>query len=638
MANLSPSASEASKLLEAALQQMDGIIQGAKFDHVGPVQTSLNSSKGQGSGSKIQSPVNEALQNLHSCLLQDDSVHLVNVDAHSVEFIFNWLRNNLLFDPGQSDFEADRENFQFQMSMLNEQLERQNSRITELEQLLAAKNELLKKTEVALEREQNSSSEKANSTSEQQQHPNNTVLRLQSDLSKLKTKCNTYEKENFELRRLLGGDRTPKYLPISSPTHPHSSPSPSSSTPETEYGPAITSSGPPGGPHLGATPSPGGDHAEPKTPKQSFKKIFGKIKRSNSGGHLQENGNKVQTSPQQQQQQTSKISMVEDNGNQTFRRGGLRATAGGRLGWSTNNAQTLSKKPFSDWSLEVLCVWMDSLGLGMYNTDLKKLVNHGDQLAKMSMTDLEHKLGIKSPMHRKKLVLGMKARQDTHMEAAQGGLDHHWVTRWLDDVGLPQYKDTFFEARVDGRVLNVLTVEDLLIHMKITNLLHHLSIRRGIQVLRHRNFSPDCLKRRAVPGEANANNIELWTNHRVMEWLKEINLSEYAPNLRGSGVHGALVLLEPKFTADFLATLLSIPSNKTLLRRHLNLHFKDLVGKDTVAAKRLAEQDPNYVLLTPTAKAKTKTSGQFTLKRKKSKSQFDYDDLLCPFEKGMKKP
>ena len=68
---------------------------------------------------------------------------------------------------------------------------------------------------------------KANSTFEQQQHPNNTVLRLQSDLSKLKTKCNTYEKENFELRRLLGGDRTPKYLPISSPTHPHSSPSPS---------------------------------------------------------------------------------------------------------------------------------------------------------------------------------------------------------------------------------------------------------------------------------------------------------------------------------------------------------------------------------------------------------------------------
>ena len=155
------------------------------------------------------------------------------------------------------------------------------------------------------------------------------------------------------------------------------------------------------------------------------------------------------------------------------------------------------------------------------------------------------------------------------------------------------------------------------------------------QVLRHKNFSPDCLKRRAVPGEPDAN-VELWTNHRVMEWLKEINLSEYAPNLRGSGVHGALILLEPKFTTDLLATLLSIPGSKTLLRRHLNLQFKDLVGKDTILAKRLATQDPNYVVLTPTAKAKTKTSGQFTLKRKKSKSQFDYDDLLCPFEGGKK--
>ena len=25
---------------------------------------------------------------------------------------------------------------------------------------------------------------------------------------------------------------------------------------------------------------------------------------------------------------------------------------------------------------------------------------------------------------------------------AEGRLDHHWVTRWLDDVGLPQYKVT----------------------------------------------------------------------------------------------------------------------------------------------------------------------------------------------------
>ena len=39
-----------------------------------------------------------------------------------------------------------------------------------------------------------------------------------------------------------------------------------------------------------------------------------------------------------------------------------------------------------------------------------------------------------------------------------------------------------------------------------------------------------------------ANEVVYWTNHRVMEWLRSVDLSEYAPNLRGSGVHGALMV------------------------------------------------------------------------------------------------
>ena len=64
-----------------------------------------------------------------------------------------------------------------------------------------------------------------------------------------------------------------------------------------------------------------------------------------------------------------------------------------------------------------------------------------------------------------------------------GLIDHNFVMRWLDDVGLPQYKDAFLEARVDGRVLNQLTLDDL--HsLRVTNLLHALSLKRGIQVRR----------------------------------------------------------------------------------------------------------------------------------------------------------
>lgn len=33
-----------------------------------------------------------------------------------------------------------------------------------------------------------------------------------------------------------------------------------------------------------------------------------------------------------------------------------------------------------------------------------------------------------------------------------------------------------------------------------------------------------------------------WTNHCVMEWLRAVDLAEYAPNLRGSGVHGGLIV------------------------------------------------------------------------------------------------
>ena len=48
--------------------------------------------------------------------------------------------------------------------------------------------------------------------------------------------------------------------------------------------------------------------------------------------------------------------------------------------------------------------------------------------------------------------------------------------------------------------------------------------------------------------------------------------------------------------------------------------------------KRTLEQSSGYVALNPATKAKQKLTGQFSLKRKKSKSQLDFGDLLCPFE------
>lgn len=61
---------------------------------------------------------------------------------------------------------------------------------------------------------------------------------------------------------------------------------------------------------------------------------------------------------------------------------------------------------------------------------------------------------------------------------------------------------------------------------------------------------------------------------------------------------------EPRFTAELLASLLSIPPSKTLLRRHLSTHFKELLGKEAIQSKRQAEAALGHAPLTPTAKIK----------------------------------
>lgn len=330
--------------------------------------------------------------------------------------------------------------------------------------------------------------------------------------------------------------------------------------------------------------------------------------------------------------------MESDLGDGDFRRGGMRATASARLGWTSPNA--IFKEPsehFSTWNIETVEAWLGALGLSQYCTAVRSWSGgSGHHLSRATPHQLERDLGLRHPLHRKKLQLAISARLiGNQLNTPLARLDHTWVLRWLDDVGLPQYKDAFSEARIDGRVLNCLTYDDLAF-LRLSNLLHVTSLKRGIQVLREHNFDPSVLKRRSMPEEdqrgRSAAEVSLWTNHRVMEWLRTVDLSEYAPNLRGSGVHGALMVYEVRFTSELLASLLSIPCGKTLLRRHLNTHFKELVGLCVVQEKRELEASTGYAPLTTSAKVKMPKKSQFSLKRKKTKSDLEFDDLLCPLD------
>ncbi|XP_046369102.1 liprin-beta-2-like isoform X4 [Haliotis rufescens] len=355
--------------------------------------------------------------------------------------------------------------------------------------------------------------------------------------------------------------------------------------------------------HLGH----GGNMAHDKK-KRGLRRLFGKLKRSSSQD-------------------------FDGDRDGEFRRGGVRATATARLGWSKDLKGTTDLDiPFARWDGDRVTAWMNDIGLNMYVVDCKRWVRNGEQLLRASTQDLEKEMGMKNCLHRKKLQLALQAIGSETTEKL-GELDHNWVARWLDDIGLPQYKDSFYDARVDGRMLHYMTVEDLLA-LRVSNELHHISIKRGIQVLRINGFNQQCLKRRPSAQEGHLMNIAgevaLWTNHRVMEWLRTIDLSEYAPNMRGSAVHGAIMVLEPRFNAELFAQLLSIPTSKTLLRRHLNTHFVSLIGPEVQQKKREFEASTGYITLMPSNKIKKGKFGIFGHKR--SKSETEADGFICPMD------
>ncbi|XP_046294129.1 liprin-beta-2 isoform X3 [Marmota monax] len=346
-----------------------------------------------------------------------------------------------------------------------------------------------------------------------------------------------------------------------------------------------------------------------RSPK-GIKKFWGKIRRTQSGNF-----------------NTDAPGMAE------FRRGGLRATAGPRLSRTRDSKGQKSdaNAPFAQWSTERVCSWLEDFGLAQYVIFARQWVTSGHTLLTATPQDMEKELGIKHPLHRKKLVLAVKAI-NTKQEEKSALLDHIWVTRWLDDIGLPQYKDQFHESRVDGRMLQYLTVNDLLF-LKVTSQLHHLSIKCAIHVLHVNKFNPHCLHRRPAD-ESNLSPSEVvqWSNHRVMEWLRSVDLAEYAPNLRGSGVHGGLIILESRFTGDTLAMLLNIPPQKTLLRRHLTTKFSALIGPEAEQEKRDKMASPAYTPLTTTAKVRPRKLGFSHFGNIRKKKFDESTDYICPME------
>uniref|UniRef100_A0A671KQB5 PPFIA binding protein 2 n=1 Tax=Sinocyclocheilus anshuiensis TaxID=1608454 RepID=A0A671KQB5_9TELE len=598
-------ASDASHMLEAALEQMDDIIAGSKaavgfsnglYDLGSPV------SVGPLPVLKLAEELRLALE-LQSGDKDRNSLRS-QLPCTTAQTLIEWLEkgsvnlqcssNNETYQERLARLEGDKESLVLQVSVLTDQVEAQGEKIRDLESSLEEHHHKLISTEEMLQQELLSR------TSLETQK-----LELMDEVSYLKLKLVSMEEEHNHIDEQEQHHKAEVlYQSVSSYRAMVDCFLFTGKAEKTDDSTLSDLSPMSSGVESGQQSPVSPEH---KKNQKGILKLWGKIRRTQSG------------------------SLPADGSDSDFKRGGFRATAGPRLTCLGTSASARDMKaPFSKWSCDQVCAWMEEFGLGQYVNMARQWVTSGQTLLSASLQDIEKELGIKHPLHRKKLQLALRSFS-TKITEKSSELDHIWVTRWLDDIGLPQYKDQFSEGRVDGKMLQYLTVNDLLF-LKVTSQLHHLSIKCAIHILHVNKFNPNCLKRR--PGDENKTSpseVVQWSNHRVMEWLRSVDLAEYAPNLRGSGVHGGLIILEPRFNSDTLAMLLNIPPQKTLLRRHLATNFNMLVGSQAQWEKQEYLESSGYMPLTTTAKVRPRKIGFSSFGHRKKRTH-DSTDYICPLD------
>ncbi|XP_046678862.1 kazrin isoform X2 [Homalodisca vitripennis] len=237
--------------------------------------------------------------------------------------------------------------------------------------------------------------------------------------------------------------------------------------------------------------------------------------------------------------------------------------------------------PMERWRAPTVLAWLEiALGMPQYGPRCAENVKSGKVLLELSDLELECGLGITHPMHRKKLRLAIEEHRHPTLVRYPciAQLGHTWVSsEWLPDLGLAQYSENFATNMVDARMLDHLSKKELEKFLGVTRKFHQASIVHGIHLLRMMKYDRQALAVRRHQCETVDADPLVWTNQRFIRWARNIDLGEYADNLKDSGVHGALVVLEPSLSGDTMATALGIPPSRHMIRRHLTTELEALV-------------------------------------------------------------
>ncbi|XP_065213251.1 kazrin-like isoform X3 [Planococcus citri] len=237
--------------------------------------------------------------------------------------------------------------------------------------------------------------------------------------------------------------------------------------------------------------------------------------------------------------------------------------------------------PVERWRAPTVLAWIEvALGMPQYGPRCAENIKSGKVLLELNDVELENGLKITNPMHRKKLRLAIEEQRNPTLirYPCMAQLGHTWVcNEWLPDIGLAQYAESFSKNMVDARMLDHLSKKEMEKYLNVTRKFHQVSISHGVHLLRMVKYDRQALAIRRLQCNNTDTDPIVWTNERFIQWARDIHLEEYADNLKDSGIHGALIVLEPSVNGDTMATALGIPPSRQMIRRHLAAELEQLI-------------------------------------------------------------